>query len=314
LAAHAHGIASAGHRSPANLEGAAMNLAGIELDLLSDGTFRLDGGAMFGVVPKPMWEKKTPPDSLNRIHLGLHPLLIRTKGRVILVDSGIGRKEKGKFTEIFAIGGETDVVSSLARFDLTPEDVDTVVCTHLHFDHAGGGTRLAEDGRIVPTFPKARYLVQRIELDDAEHPTLRSRASYLPDHWVPLREAKLLELMDGEFEVAPGVRTVVMKGHIRAQMGVVVESGPTPAFYACDMIPTSAHLSIPWIMGYDLYPLDTLAFKERWVPRLADEGWILFFEHDPKIGAGKVHRDGKDWALEEILPAPVHESAAGGRR
>ena len=291
-----------------------MNLGGVELDLLSDGTFRLDGGAMFGVVPKPLWEKKTAPDSSNRILLGLHPLLIRTKEHVILVDTGIGRKEKGKFAEIFAIGGETDVVSSLARFGLTPEDVDTVVCTHLHFDHAGGGTRVDEAGRIVPTFPRARYLVQRTELEDAEHPTLRSRASYLPDHWVPLREAKVMEIVDGELEVAPGVRTVVMRGHIRAQMGIVVESGTTPAFYACDMIPTSAHLSIPWIMGYDLYPLDTLAFKERWVPRLADEGWILFFEHDPRVGAGKVHRDGKDWALEEVLSAPVHESAAGPHR
>jgi glyoxylase-like metal-dependent hydrolase (beta-lactamase superfamily II) len=193
--------------------------------------------------------------------------------------------------------------------------VDTVVCTHLHFDHAGGGTRLGDDGRIVPTFPRARHLLQRAELEDAEHPTLRSRASYFPENWTPLREAGLLEIVDGEFEVAPGVRTIVMKGHIRAQMGVLVESGGQRALYPCDMIPTAAHIPIPWIMGYDLYPLDTLAFKETWIPRIADEGWIVFFEHDPKIGAVKVHRDGKDWALEEILSAPAHEQgAAGGRR
>jgi glyoxylase-like metal-dependent hydrolase (beta-lactamase superfamily II) len=292
-----------------------MRIGAIDVDLLCDGTFRLDGGAMFGVVPKPLWEKKAPPDSLNRILLGLHPLLIRTPGRVILVDTGIGRKEKEKFREIFAVGGETDIVSSLARFGLAPEDVDTVVCTHLHFDHAGGGTRLDAGGQPVPTFPRARHLLQRAELEDAEHPSLRARASYFPENWEPLRAARLLDIVDGEFEVAPGVRTLVMKGHIRAQMGVVIESGGARAIYPCDMIPTSAHVPIPWVMGYDLYPLDTVAFKEAWIPRIADEEWIVFFEHDPEVGAAKIHRNGKEWRIEEILPAPIQElRAAGGAR
>lgn len=282
-----------------------MKVGAIEVDLLCDGTFRLDGGAMFGVVPKPLWEKKAPPDSSNRILLGLHPLLVRTGDRVILVDTGIGRKEKGKFPEIFAVGGETDVVASLASFGLLPEDVDTVVCTHLHFDHAGGGTRLDEIGRAVPTFPKARHLLQRVELHDATHPTARSRASYFPDNWEPLREAGLLDLVEGEFDVAPGVRTVLMKGHIRATQGVLVESEGARAFYPADMIPTSVHVPAPWVMGYDLYPLDTLAFKEKLLPRAIEEEWVLFFEHDPLVGAARLHRDGREIAVEKLLDAPA---------
>ncbi len=282
-----------------------MKIGAIDVDLLCDGTFRLDGGAMFGVVPKPLWEKKAPPDASNRILLGLHPLLIRTAGRVILVDTGIGRKETGRFPEMFAVGGEIGVVESLARFGIAPDDVDTVVCTHLHFDHAGGGTRRTEDGRVVPTFPKARHLVQRVELHDAEHPTLRSRASYFPDNWVPLREAGLLEIVDGEMEIAPGVRTLLMKGHIRALQGVVVASQGMRALYLADAIPTSAHVPAPWVMGYDLYPLETLAFKESILPRAVEEEWILFFEHDPVVGAARLRRDGRELIVQELLPAPV---------
>ncbi len=282
-----------------------MKIGAIDVDLLCDGTFRLDGGAMFGVVPKPLWEKKSPPDSSNRILLGLHPLLVRTNGRVIVVDTGIGRKETGRFPEIFAVGGETDVVSSLAQHGLGPNDVDTVVCTHLHFDHAGGGTRRDEEGRVVLTFPRARHIVQRTELTDAEHPSARSRASYFPDNWVPIRDAGLLDVVDGEIDVAPGVRTLLMKGHIRALQGVVVESEGMRAAYLADTIPTAAHVPAPWVMGYDLYPLDTLAFKERILARITDEGWILFFEHDPAVGAARLHREGREIVVEELLPAPV---------
>lgn len=282
-----------------------MKVGAFDVDLLCDGTFRLDGGAMFGVVPKPLWEKKTAPDASNRILLGLHPLLVRTKDRVILVDTGIGRKETGKFAEIFAVGGETDVVASLARFGLAPEDVDTVVCTHLHFDHAGGGTRRSASGSVVPTFPRARHLLQRVELHDATHATARSRASYFPENWEPLAAAGLLDLVDGEFEVAPGVRTVLMKGHIRATQGVLVTSEDAGAIYTADTIPTSAHVPAPWVMGYDLYPLDTLAFKERILPRIVDEEWTLFFEHDPVVGAARLHRDGQGFAVEPVLEAPA---------
>jgi glyoxylase-like metal-dependent hydrolase (beta-lactamase superfamily II) len=282
----------------------------IEWHLVSDGTFRLDGGAMFGVVPKPLWERRARPDERNRIRLGMNPLLIRTAGKTILVDAGCGRKEDAKFRDIFAVGDETNVVASLAHHGVAPEDVDVVVYTHLHFDHAGGATRRAEDGRVVPVFPNATHLVQKAELEDAEHPTERSRASYFPDNWVPIREAGLLEIVEGDVEVAPGVRTRVMKGHVRALTGVMLESDGQRAFYPTDNVPTSAHLPVPWVMAYDLYPLDTVTFKETLLPAAIDEGWTLVFEHDATVGAARVHKAERGFDLETVLASPSREAEA----
>jgi len=283
----------------------------VEWDLVSDGTFRLDGGAMFGVVPRPLWARGAVPDDRNRITLGLHPLLIRAGGKTILVDAGIGRKEGGKFPEIFAVGDETNVVRSLAARGVSPEDVDVLLYTHLHFDHAGGATRLGEDGRAVPVFPHARHVVQRAELEDAESPTDRSRASYLPDNWVPVRDAGLLDIVDGETEIAPGVRTVLMKGHVRSLTGILIEDGDERVFYPSDNMPTSHHVPVPWVMAYDLYPLDTVACKESFLPKAIDEEWTVVFEHDPTVGAVKIRRDGKGYGLETVLPAPPRGEPAG---
>lgn len=290
-----------------------MRTGDVEWHLVSDGTFRLDGGAMFGVVPKPLWARKAPPDDANRIRLGLNPLLIRTAGHTILVDAGIGRKEGGRFPEIFAVGGEIDIVSSLGAHGVTPADVDIVVYTHLHFDHAGGGTHRDESGRVVPVFPNARHIVQRAELEDAESPTDRSRASYLPENWEPIREAGLLDVVEGEVELVSGVRTVVMKGHVRALTGISIDSGGKKAFYPTDNMPTAAHVPGPWLMGYDLYPLDTLACKESLLPQAIDEEWVMIFEHDPDVGAVRIVRDGKSYGLEEVAPAPapVRSAPAG---
>jgi glyoxylase-like metal-dependent hydrolase (beta-lactamase superfamily II) len=286
-----------------------MRTGAVEWHLVSDGTFRLDGGAMFGVVPKPLWERVAPPDERNRIRLGLHPLLIRTAGQTILVDAGLGRKEKGRFRDVYGVGDEVGLVDSLAALGVSPEDVDVFVYTHLHFDHAGGVTRLDQEGRAVPVFPRARHLLQRAELEDAEHPTDRSRASYFPDNWVPVREAGLLEIVDGETEIAPGVRSVLMKGHIRCLSGVLIESGNERALYPSDTIPTSAHVPVPWVMAYDLYPLDTVACKEALLPRAIDEEWTVIFEHDPEVGAAKIRRAGKGFELERVAAAPAGGSA-----
>jgi len=288
-----------------------MKLGDIEWHLVSDGTFRLDGGAMFGVVPKPLWEKKAPPDERNRITLGTNALLIRSGGLTVLVDAGIGRKETGRFPEIYGVGNETDIVTSLAAHGVRPGDVDLVVYTHLHFDHAGGATRLDEDGRAVPVFPNAQHLIQHDELQDAESPTDRSRASYLPDNWEPIREAGLLEVVFGGMEIAPGVSTVILQGHVRSLSAIAIESGNQKVFYPTDNMPTSAHVPPPWLMGYDLYPLETLASKESFLPAALDEGWILAFEHDPVVGAAKVHRAKKGYDLEVVLPSPLSGDARG---
>jgi glyoxylase-like metal-dependent hydrolase (beta-lactamase superfamily II) len=210
---------------------------------------------------------------------------------------------------MFSVGGETDVVASLARHGLAPEDVDTLIYTHLHFDHAGGATRLDEDGRPVPVFPRARHIVQRSEMDDALNATERSRASYLPDNWEPIRGAGLLDVIDGEIEPVPGVRTVLMKGHVRCLTGVLIESGDERAFYPSDNMPTSAHVPVPWVMAYDLYPMDTVASKQEFLPRAVDEGWTVVFEHDPEVGAVKLHRDGRHFALETVLGVPPRGDA-----
>ena len=283
----------------------SMKTGGIEWHLLSDGTFALDGGAMFGVVPKPLWERKAKPDERNRIRLGMNPLLIRTGGKNVLVDAGAGRKEDAKFRDIFAVADETNVVDSLASHGLRPEDVDIVVYTHLHFDHAGGATRRNADGVVEPVFPRATHLVQRQELADAENPTDRSRASYFPENWVPIREAGLLEIVDGDVEVVPGVHTRVMKGHVRALTGVLIESEGERAFYPTDNVPTSMHLPVPWVMAYDLYPLDTVAFKETFLPAAIDEAWTVIFEHDPVVGAARVHRATRGIELETLVESPA---------
>jgi glyoxylase-like metal-dependent hydrolase (beta-lactamase superfamily II) len=282
-----------------------MRTGAIEWHLVSDGTFRLDGGAMFGVVPKPLWERRSPPDERNRIILGTNCLLVRTAGKTVLVDAGVGRKDSAKFRDLYGVGDETTLVRSLAEHGVRPEDVDVVVCTHFHFDHAGGLTRLDGDGRAVPVFPRATHLVQAAELDDALHPTVRSAASYFPANWEPLRQARLLETVEGSVEVAPGVRTEVLKGHIRALQGVSLESGAAKAFYPSDMVPTSAHVPVPWVMGYDLYPLDTVAFKEALLPVAAQEGWTLIFEHDPRVGAARIHRTARGFEAEAVAPAPL---------
>ena len=290
-----------------------MKTGALEWHLVSDGTFRLDGGAMFGVVPKPLWERKTAPDERNRITLGTNCLLIRAGGRVVLVDGGLGRKEPAKFRDIFGFGEETDLVTSLAAHGVAPEQVDVVVCTHLHFDHAGGLTRIV-DGESTPVFPRATHLLQRAELEDALHPTVRSSASYFPYNWEPLQRAGLLELVDGGVDVVPGVRTQVLKGHIRALQGVVLESGGEKAFYPSDNVPTSAHVPVPWVMGYDLYPLDTVASKESFLPQAADEGWTLIFEHDPRVGAARIHRGEKGFEVEPVLAADAGARPGPGAR
>jgi glyoxylase-like metal-dependent hydrolase (beta-lactamase superfamily II) len=286
-----------------------MKTGTVEWHLVSDGSFRLDGGAMFGVVPKPLWERKASPDERNRITLGTNCLLVRSGGRTILVDVGLGRKEPARFRDMYGVGDETSLVASLAARGVAPEDVDVVVLTHLHFDHAGGATRIEEDGRAVPVFPKATHLIQRAELEDAKRPSVRSAASYFPWNWEPLEEAGLLEVVEGEVDVAPGVRTRVLKGHIRALQGVAIESDGARAFYPSDNMPTSAHVPAPWVMGYDLYPLDTVAFKEAFLPAAADDGWTILFEHDPKVGAARIHRAAKGFEIEPLAPSALAASA-----
>lgn len=284
-----------------------MTLGNLYLHSLSDGFFGLDGGAMFGVVPRPLWQKTNPPDDRNRIRLALRPLLVVTPSERILIDSGIGDKYDAEFADVYRIEKTDTIEGSLARAGFRPEDVTKVVLTHLHFDHAGGATRFDSHGRPVPRFAKARYYVQRREWDLAVNPNRRSRASYLKENFLPLEEAGQLELVDGDTELVPGVKLIRTGGHTPGHQVVQVQSAGETAFYWADMIPTRAHIAVPYVMGYDLYPVETMELKEKLVQQAAQEGWVSFLEHDPDHAAGRIIARGDKWMLE---PVPVEEPPA----
>lgn len=277
-----------------------MKLGAFEITPVTDGRFRLDGGAMFGVVPKVLWEKCCQADERNRIQMGLNCLLVRAHGKNILVDTGLGDKWDAKFTDMFAMDRTPPLYDSLKAQGLTAEDIHMVINTHLHFDHCGGNT-MHDDGALVPAFPKAKYFVQRGEYEDAARANERTRASYRKENFTPIAHVNQWEFLDGDTELAPGISVVVTDGHTKHHQCVKIESEGETAFYLGDLIPTVSHLPLPYIMGYDLYPMQTLETK-RWVlERAFEENWLLIFEHDPNVQMGYVKKDveGK-YYLEEM--------------
>jgi glyoxylase-like metal-dependent hydrolase (beta-lactamase superfamily II) len=255
----------------------------------------LDGGAMFGVVPKPLWERRIPADERNRIPLALRCLLIEHDDGLVLIDTGIGNKENDKFKDIYGVdnagaNGRTKLEDAIAALGHTPDDIAWVINTHLHFDHAGGNT--TPEGLA---FPRARYVVQKRELEFAKHTNERTAGSYLQHNFdrVPF------QLIDGEKEVLPGIRCIPTPGHVPYHQSILVENGGEKACFLADLVPTSAHLPLPWIMGYDLEPLVTLESRRRTYQRAEAEGWLLVFEHDPRVAMGRLGHDGKGFALVE---------------
>jgi glyoxylase-like metal-dependent hydrolase (beta-lactamase superfamily II) len=273
-----------------------MQFGDLELISLFDGYLRLDGGAMFGVVPKPLWEKRAPADERNRITLAMRPLLVRGPSGVMLIDAGIGDKMDAKTTAIYAIDRSRNLDHSLADVGLNAESIDLVLASHLHFDHAGGFTVKDANGTMRPCFSRARYVARTGEWDDATHPHERNRASYLLENFVPLMTANVLDLVPGDGTIVPGVRVVRTGGHTMHHQIIMIESGSRTAVFVADLIPTTAHVDEPWIMGYDLYPMDTLAFKRRFLREAIDREYLIFFEHDPVIAAGYIReKDGRKY-------------------
>jgi glyoxylase-like metal-dependent hydrolase (beta-lactamase superfamily II) len=270
--------------------------------ILSDGLFRLDGGAMFGVVPRVLWEKSNPPDTLNRITLGLNPLLVQCGSELVIIDTGIGGKSGESFKEMFSVEHRPTLEQSLAEAGFTREDVTMVINTHLHFDHAGGNTVRDENGKIVPTFPSAVYVVQDGEWEDALNCNERNRRSYIEDDFVPLEKEGILRRVRGEVELADGLRVIPTPGHTRHHQSVLVSSRGERAFYAGDLIPTSSHVPYPYIMGYDLYPMETLRTKQAILPRAFEENWLLVFEHEPILKLGTLDETGKGFIAARYPP------------
>jgi len=284
----------------------SIQLGDLELTPLFDAWFRLDGGAMFGVVPKPLWERRAPADERNRIQLATRPLLVQARaggaGAVrLLIDAGIGSKMDAKSVDIYAIDRRRNITHALADVGLSAEDIHIVLASHLHFDHCGGFTTRDESGAVRPAFAGAEYVVRAGEWEDATHPHERNRASYLADDFVPLQEAGVLRLIDGDREILPGVRVRWTGGHARSHQVIYLESGGRTAVFAADMIPTTAHVDEAWIMGYDLYPMETLAFKRAFVREAIDREYLIFFEHDPRVAAGYIREDGRRKYVEPVL-------------
>jgi len=265
-----------------------MTLGEFELTPLVDGYFRLDGGAMFGVVPKPLWEKRAPADERNRILLGMRPLLVRHARRLMIIDAGCGDKMDAKSADIYGFDRRENLDVTMARAGITAGDIDLVIASHLHFDHAGGFTAKDRAGTIRPRFPRARYVVSHGEWEDATHPHERNRASYLAENFVPLQDAGVVDFLRGDEEIVPGIRVRRTGGHTRYHHIVYIESGGRTAVFAADLMPTTAHVDAPWIMGYDLFPMETLEFKKLFLAEAIAGEYLVFFEHDPKVAAGII--------------------------
>ena len=270
-----------------------MRVGRFQVEIFSDGILRLDGGAMFGIVPKALWDREKPADERNRVALDMNCLLVRDgAGNVVVVETGAGPKLTARSQEIFGIDEPPRLLGELARRGVRPDEVTLVVNTHLHFDHAGGNTY--RDGeKLVATFPRASYVFQRLEWVDANAPNERTRGSYFADDYAPLEAAGKLELIDESVEILPGIRLDRIQGHTRGTQTVRVSDAGETLFFSSDFMPDRHHLRLPWIPAFDLFPLETLAAKKAILPRAVSEKWIVGFTHDlPRFGR-ILERDGK---------------------
>ena len=270
-----------------------LPIGAIEIVRLLDGTFKVDGGAMFGVVPRTLWASRAAPDRENRITLALNCYLVRTPKATILLDTGVGPDAGRRYADFYSFDRRPGLLAALDELGIGPEDIDVVVNSHLHFDHCGGNTVKTDEGKWVPAFPRARYVVQRGEWEQALHPVERDRPSYRPAALKPLAEAGRLDLLDGDGPVAPGVEAVLVAGHTAVHQGVKVSSGAAAFFYAADAVPTAAHVDLDYIMSFDLFPAATFEAKKALLARAEAEAWALGFSHDLRVPFGRLRRVGK---------------------
>lgn len=278
-----------------------MNIGNYKIRSIISSRFALDGGAMFGVVPKTLWNKTNPADELNRIEMVTRSLLLENNSRKIIIDTGNSPKMNQKLMDIYKVSFYPDnLLYSLQNLNIYPEEITDVILTHLHFDHSGGSTYFTE-GKLKITFPNAKYYVQREHFDYALNPTERDRASFFKEDFFPLYENGNLELLNGELELFPGLHLLVINGHTTAQQIVKIIDDSKTLLFCGDLIPMSSHVPLPYIMGYDLRPLITLEEKRKILNQALDQNWLLVFEHDPFITAGTIKLTEKGYSIDSVV-------------
>lgn len=278
-----------------------MRIGDYDLYSIETSEFSLDGGAMFGIIPKPIWERQASSDALNRIDMVTRSLLLCSDERKILIDTGNGTKWEEKYREIYNIDtSRYNIDNSLTKYGFNADDITDIICTHLHFDHAGGNTKI-DDGSIVPTFPNAKYWVTKEHWELANHPSQKDSGSFIEHDWKVLAENGMIETVNGNEPFIKGIDSYITQGHTAGLLHPMISDGTKTLFYGADIFPLAAHISIPWVMAYDVQPVVTMKEKEILLPKMQDEEWILFLEHDPKIQACTVHQDGKHFKMNESV-------------
>ena len=278
-----------------------MRIGDYDLYSIETSEFSLDGGAMFGIIPKPIWEREAPSDALNRIDMVTRSLLLCSDEKKILIDTGNGTKWEEKYRDIYNIDtSRYNIENSLNKYGFSADDITDIINTHLHFDHAGGNTKI-DDGRIVPTFPNAKYWVTKEHWELANHPSQKDSGSFIEHDWKVLAENGMIETVNGNEPFIKGIDSYITQGHTAGLLHPMISDGTKTLFYGADIFPLAAHISIPWVMAYDVQPVVTMKEKEILLPKMQDEEWILFLEHDPKIQACTVQQDGKHFKMNESV-------------
>ena len=278
-----------------------MKIGKYDLYSVETSEFGLDGGAMFGIIPKPVWEKKVSADELNRVNMVTRSLLLVSDEKKILIDTGNGTKWEEKYKQIYDINTDQyNIEKSLGKYGFSSEKITDVICTHMHFDHIGGNTKI-KSGEVVPTFPNAKYWISEENWKLANHPSQKDAGSFIENDWKVLAENQMIEIIDGREPFIEGIETFVTHGHTPGLLHPIVSDGSNKLFYGADIFPMVAHIPIPWVMAYDVQPVVTMEEKQKLLQKMEREDWILFFEHDPHIQACSVHKDGKHYKLNKEI-------------
>ena len=278
-----------------------MKIGKYDLYSVETSEFGLDGGAMFGIIPKPVWEKKVSADELNRVNMVTRSLLLVSDEKKILIDTGNGTKWEEKYKQIYDINTDQyNIEKSLGKYGFSSEQITDVICTHMHFDHIGGNTKI-KSGEVVPTFPNAKYWISEENWNLANHPSQKDAGSFIEHDWKVLAENQMIEIIDGREPFIEGIETIVTHGHTPGLLHPIVSDGSNKLFYGADIFPMVAHIPIPWVMAYDVQPVVTMEEKQKLLQKMEREDWILFFEHDPHIQACTVHKEGKHYKLNKEI-------------